>query len=227
VGVQGLPRGEPAERDGRRSNVADGCRFRRQIRSRHDGVLGGGTRPGESNQPEYLIAVPPAASRGPAPTTTPDRSWHGMTGHASGQASSPAVIAVARTCTSTSPGSSRGTGTLSYRRPAGSALEARMACIVSGALFIAIFLIFPGPAKRSSIASAECGTLPGTDDPADQDVKRPAGRRCASKGHHAAWLQAHQPGQPSSAKRSRQKNRPARHRPRPHLPCQPTGHHAK
>ena len=70
-----------------------------------------------------------------------------MTGHASGQVSSPAVTAVARTCTSTSPGPGRGTGTLSYRRLAGSALEARMACMVSGALFMAIFLTLAGPGE--------------------------------------------------------------------------------
>src|SRR5262249_7854440 len=89
---------------------------------------------------------------GPAPTTTPDRSWHGITGHASGQVSSPAVIAVARTCTSTSPGFGRGTGTLSYRRLAGSALEARMACILSGVMSMAIFLILPCPPKRANSA---------------------------------------------------------------------------
>src|SRR5690348_14678776 len=85
-------------------------------------------------------------SPGPAPATTPDKSWHGMTGQASGQVSSPAVTAVARTCTSTSPGPGRGTGTLSYRRLAGSALEARMACMVSGALFMASMIPQAGEA---------------------------------------------------------------------------------
>jgi hypothetical protein len=47
----------------------------------------------------------------------------------SGQVSSPAVTAVAQTCTSSSPGPGSGTGTLWQVRLAGSGLEARMARI--------------------------------------------------------------------------------------------------
>src|SRR5690349_24544655 len=92
-----------------------------------------------------------------------------MTGQASGQVSSPAVTAVARTCTSTSPGPGRGTGTLSYRRLAGSALEARMACMVSGALFMASMI-------------PQAGTLTVGRPPAGQQRRS---RRLALAGRQA------------------------------------------
>ena len=109
--MQGLPRGERAERDGRRGDVVGRSGFRGQGGGRDGRVLGGGTGPVESDQPETSSPWRQRLTPGPAAATTPDRSWHGMAGHASGQVSSPAVTAVARTCTSTSPRPGLGTGT--------------------------------------------------------------------------------------------------------------------
>src|SRR5690349_15884009 len=104
--------------------------------------------------------VPP----GPEPATTPDRSWHGITGHFSGQVSSWAVTAVAATRTSTSPGPGCGTGTRSRLRLAASLSEACMARIVPSGLFIET-ASWSGP--RYSIApvlwSAAAWSLPVGD----------------------------------------------------------------
>jgi hypothetical protein len=59
--MQGLPRGECAERDGRRGDVVGRSGFRGQVSGRDGSVLGGGTGPVESDQPENLVAVAPAA----------------------------------------------------------------------------------------------------------------------------------------------------------------------
>src|SRR5689334_12349102 len=96
--------------------------------------------------------VPP----GPEAATTPERSWHGMTGQVSGQVSSWAVTAVAATRTSTSPGAGGGTGTWSRLRLVGSLDEARMARIVPSGLFIGAASLVGG--ERDSAEDPRVGS---------------------------------------------------------------------
>src|SRR5262249_46084475 len=88
--------------------------------------------PGRSNPTRPYTFSPGCQPLAPRPTaaTTPDKSWHGMAGQVSGQVSSAAVTAVARTSTSSSPGAGSGTGTLWQVRLAGSGPPASTARIV-------------------------------------------------------------------------------------------------
>src|SRR5690348_9157218 len=112
--------------------------------------------PGRSKPTRPNTSVPSAQSvpPGPEPATTPDRSWHGMAGHFSGQVSSWAVTAVAATRTSTSPGSGRGMGTWSKLRLAALLSEACMARIVPSGVFIECASWSEGAAPNRSVSRA-------------------------------------------------------------------------
>src|SRR6266545_2749270 len=120
----------------------------------------------------------------------------------------------------TTPEPGWGAGTLSYRRLAGSALKARMACIVSGALFMAIFLTVAGQAKCRCAASAERGTLSGIDDPASRDLDGPQVAACQQQQSRSPAPGAAAPVshlQPSAAGRTRTPGTDPGHTARPEL----------
>jgi hypothetical protein len=80
-----------------------------------------------------------------------------MAGQLSGQVSSSAVIAVARTSTNSSPGPGSGTGTLWLVRLAGSALDAHMARIERTASFMG-----PCPSCGQGLGSSPIAPHPST-----------------------------------------------------------------
>ena len=108
--VQGLPGREPAERNRGGREVVHAIRLGGQVGGGCGDVLGGGAGAVETDQTIDLVAWLQSAASGPVAATTPDRSWQGMAGQLSGQSSSPDVMAVARTSTSTSPDPASGTG---------------------------------------------------------------------------------------------------------------------
>ena len=92
---RGLPGRQRAERHSSSGEVINAGRFVGQVSSGNGDVVGGRPGPVETDQTVHLVADVQVGHRVTNTRHTPDRSWHGTAGHASGQDSSPAVTAVA------------------------------------------------------------------------------------------------------------------------------------